>query len=68
MTIKLKQKKKELVLSNIILLIIFAVFAANYGVTVNVLRTVRASNINKLSSAIKGFIAFSKKTILIFLI
>ena len=54
MTIKLKQMKKELVLSNIILLIIFAVFAANYGVTVNVLRTVRASNINKLSSAIKG--------------
>ena len=54
MTIKFKQMKKELVLSKIILLMIFAIFAANYGVTVNVLRTVRASNINKLSSAIKG--------------
>ena len=54
MTIKFKQMKKELVLSNIILLIIFAVFAANYGVTVNVVQTVLASNINKLSSAIKG--------------
>lgn len=54
MTIKLKQMKKELVLSKIILLIIFVAFAANFGVTVNVLRAVRESNINKLSSAIKG--------------
>ena len=54
MTIKFKQMKKGLVLSTIILLIMFLVFIANSAVSVNILRTITASGIKNLPSAIKG--------------